>query len=295
MDQPRFGSAGNPQAFYAAGYKHSVDIPAWLADQGLTAYEYACGRGVNIGGETAARIGAMARRHGVAVSLHAPYYINLASSEVEIRQKSLLHLQQSLLTAEKMGAQRVVFHVGASAKQERSMALDRSKEMLGQVLEERERLGLGHITLCPETMGKRNQIGTLDEILQLCTCGPNLLPTVDFGHLHAVSGGGFTALEEYEAAFSLVGQRLGERSRRQLHIHFSKVEFGPGGEKRHGVFADTHLGPPPEVLAAVCARQGYAPWIICESAGTQAEDAAYLRQCYTAAVKGYEISKEEQG
>ena len=73
MAEPKFGPAGNSESFAAAGFKKSEDAPAWLAQMGLTAFEYQCGRGVRCGEETALKIGAAAKQHGIQMSIHAPY------------------------------------------------------------------------------------------------------------------------------------------------------------------------------------------------------------------------------
>ena len=87
MTEPRFGPAGNSESFAAAGFKKSEDAPAWLAQMGLTAFEYQCGRGVRCGEETALKIGAAAKQHGIRMSIHAPYFINLSSEESERMRK----------------------------------------------------------------------------------------------------------------------------------------------------------------------------------------------------------------
>ena len=91
----KFGPAGNPDAFYEAGYKTTLQIPGYLEQLGLTAYEYQCGRGVTVGEETAKKLGAKAREHGVTLSLHAPYYISLSSVEPEKREGSVKYLLAS--------------------------------------------------------------------------------------------------------------------------------------------------------------------------------------------------------
>src|SRR5699024_5199834 len=85
----KFGPAGNSQSYTDAGFKATVDAPRWLHEMGLTAYEYQCGRGVNIGEDTARKIGAQAALYDIALSLHAPYYINLSSREDERIEKNI--------------------------------------------------------------------------------------------------------------------------------------------------------------------------------------------------------------
>jgi deoxyribonuclease-4 len=276
-----FGPAGNPDAFYLAGGKASLEMPAWLAAKGLKAYEYQCSRGVNIKEETARAIGREASLNGIKLSIHAPYYISLGTIDQTIAGNTLQHFMKALEAASWMGADRVVFHIGGPGKQLRDTAMKVACEAFLRVLEERERMGFSHINLAPETMGKQNQLGNLDEVLSLCKLADNVIPTVDFGHLHAVTGGLYTTQTEFAAVFEKVAQKLSIEIAGNLHIHFSKIEFTKAGEKKHWTFADS-FGPPHEPLLEVCAANGYTPRIICESAGTQAQDALAMQEIYRA-------------
>jgi len=280
----QFGPAGNPEAFYEAGYKSSLDMPAWLAGQGLSAYEYQCSRGVRIGEATARALGAKASEHGIRLSIHAPYYISLATGDETIATNTRRHFLSSLRVAQCMGADRVVFHIGGPGKQARQLAMEQARRFFAEILEQREQQGLAGIWLAPETMGKQNQLGTLQEVLSLCQMGPGVIPAIDFGHLHAVSGGGFTTRAEYEDVFAAVKDALGHQLAQDSHIHFSKIEFTKGGEKRHWCFGDS-FGPPHEPLLETLALHGYKPRIICESAGTQARDAKIMQDFYLSLLK----------
>ena len=275
----KFGPAGNPEAFYAEGNKASVQMLAWLGKMQLTAYEYQCSRGVNIKEETARDIGQQAVEHGIAVSIHAPYYISLATEDEKIITNTQNHFLKSLEVARWMGADRIVFHMGGPGKQERAAAMDQVKRSFDKVLEEVEKRGLTGIYLCPETMGKQNQLGSLSEVIELCRMSEWVRPAVDFGHLHAVTGGQYSTQAEMETVFDTVGQFLGAEVAKNLHIHFSPIEFTKGGEKRHWTFADS-FGPPYQPLIEVCAARGFTPRVICESAGTQAADALVMQNLY---------------
>lgn len=280
MDYAKFGPAGNPDAFYAAGLKASVDMPAWLAAQGLGAYEYQCSRGVTIGEATARAIGEAARAHAISLSIHAPYYINLATEDDAIAESTRGHFRKSLTAARWLGADRITFHIGGPGKQPREKAIDRARGLFAAILEEADSQGLlTGVYLAPETMGKQNQLGNLAEVLAFCRLSPRVIPTIDFGHLHAVTGGGYTTYDEYAAAFDQVAEALGEEIASRIHIHFSRIEYTKAGEKRHWTFADA-FGPPHEPLLALIADRGYAPRIICESAGTQAADAKTMKDYY---------------
>lgn len=275
----QFGSAGNPDAFYEGGNKASVQIPAWLGAMKLTAYEYQCSRGVKIKEGTAREIGNRSAEHGIKVSIHAPYYISLGTADEQIIANTQNHFLRTIEVAHWMGADRIVFHMGGPGKEERSTAMQRVRRSFSNILEQVEKRGLTGIYLCPETMGKKNQLGSLAEVIDLCTMSKWVRPAVDFGHLHAVTGGKYITKQEIESVFDAVADKLGTDVAKNLHIHFSHIEFTKGGEKRHWTFADEY-GPPHEPLIELCVTRGFTPRIICESAGTQAIDAKVMQDLY---------------
>ena len=181
-----------------------------------------------------------------------------------------------------MGAGRVVIHSGALMKRARREAQKIALETLPQVLRACDEQGFAHITLCPETMGKINQLGDLDEVLELCTLDERLLPCIDFGHLYARSLGADDGPEAFSRMLDRVEEVLGEDRAARFHSHFSHIEFTPkGGEKCHRTFADDGgFGPQWEPLAQEIARRNWSPTFICESAGTQAEDALEMKRTY---------------
>ena len=277
----KFGPAGNAESF---PYKSSVDAPRWLSELGLDAYEYQCGKGVNVGEETARKLGAAAAANSVALSLHAPYFINLANPDPESLKKTTGYIIAACRAADWMGATRVVIHSGALMKRTRREAQDIALNSLKEIVAAVDGEGVRHITLCPETMGKINQLGDLDEVLELCTLDERLTPCIDFGHLYARTLG---ELEGHEACVRMldrVVEVLGEERASRFHSHFSKIQFTlGGGEKMHLTFDQDEFGPDPAPLMAEIARRGWNPTFICESAGTQAEDAVTMKKLYQAA------------
>ena len=274
-----FGPAGNAESF---PYKSSVDAPKWLKEIGLDCYEYQCGKGVNVGEETARKIGLAAEEHGIRLSLHAPYFINLANPDPDSLQKTIGYITSACLAADRMGAKRVIIHSGALMKRTRREALDIALASLKEVLKACDDAGFAHMTLCPETMGKINQLGDLDEVLELCTLDGRLVPCVDFGHLYARSLGADEGAEACERMLGRMEEVLGGERASRFHSHFSHIEFTlGGGEKCHRTFADDGgYGPDWTPLAAAVARRGWSPTFICESAGTQAEDALTMKKIY---------------
>lgn len=281
----QFGPAGNAESFSKV-HKSSLAAPAWIAQQGLDCYEYQCGKGVHVGEDTARKLGEKAREAGIALSVHAPYFINLANPDPESRAKTTNYVLESCFVAQVMGAERIVIHSGALMKRSRQEALDIAKETLKQVLEVCDRQGYGNITLCPETMGKINQLGDLEEVLELCTLDERLVPCIDFGHLYARTLGALDGAEAMEHILDRTEQVLGTDRASRFHSHFSHIEFTPkGGEYRHLCFRDGGWGPDFAPLAAAVAARGWSPTFICESAGTQSEDALEMKELYTQEVK----------
>lgn len=283
MHQPLFGPSGNSESFYAAGYKSTKQAPAWLEGLGLTAYEYQCGNGVTGSDANFLAVGEAARKHGITLSLHAPYFISLSGVDPETRLKSVGYIEKSVHAAELLGADRIVIHTGSAAKITREEAMRYAADTLEKTLAAIDtpvKLGL-------ETMGKINQLGTLEEVITLCKISPRLIPVVDFGHLNARHlGGYFVTPDDYRRVFDRIGEELGDEVARHLHCHFSKIEYTSGGEKKHLTFTDTVYGPSFEPLAEVIAKDGLAPRILCESAGTMAEDALAMKAMYEAACHG---------
>ena len=277
----KFGPAGNSDSF-SAKYKSTADAPSYLEELGLDWYEYQCGRGVRVSDKTAQTVRSAAERNGIGLSIHAPYFISLSSVEEEKRENSIKYILQSCDAAMRMGADRIVIHSGSCSKISREEALELAKETLIKARKQAVEQGFEAIHFCPETMGKVNQLGTLEEVLELCKLDETFIPCIDFGHLNARTFGGIKTASDYEAMIVKVADAIGEDRLKMFHSHFSKIMYtNPGGEKKHLTFEDKEYGPDFEPLMEIISRKNLSPVFICESAGTQAEDALTMKQCYT--------------
>ena len=279
-DKALFGPAGNCDDFHAAGYKHTVQMFPWIAEHGLTAYEYQCGRGVRLSAESATAIRAEAEKYGVEISLHAPYFISLASAEEEKRDNSIRYILDSARAVTMLGGDRIVVHPGGLGGRSREEATALATETLLKAQAALDAEGLSHVHICPEVMGKVNQLGTLEEVLTFCKAEERFLPCVDFGHLNSRTLGGLNTEEAFAALLDRLHNELGAERGAMFHAHFSKIEYTKGGEKRHLTFEDTVYGPEPAPLMKLIRERGLCPTFICESDGTQAEDAATLHALY---------------
>ena len=276
-----FGPGGNSKAFYDAGLKSTVDAPEWVASVGLDAYEYEAGSGLTASAGTLLLIGQKAKDAGIRMSLHAPYFISLSGIEEVKRLGSLRYISQSLNAAKLLGAYLIVVHTGSAAKITRGEAMHLASDTLCHLLEEIPDNG---VLIGLETMGKVNQLGTLDEVIELCKLSPRFVPVVDFGHMNARERGLFRNEDDYKLVFDRISKALGGEFADRLHCHFSKIEYTEKGEKRHLTLEDTVFGPDYEPLMDAIAHLGVSPTIISESAGTQSEDAKTMKERYLEAL-----------
>ena len=284
----RFGPSGDSESFYEQGYKSSAQMPAWLSAMGLEAYEYQCNRGVNISEKTAREIGEEAVKNDIFLSIHAPYYINLASPEEEKRKNSKRYIIETLTAAKWMGAKRIVVHTGSYSKVDKRWALKTAIDLIGEVLDEARNSGLEDVLICPEVLGKNNQMGSLDEIIEMCRIHELLMPTVDFGHIHARYQGGLNCPEDFERVINQLENALGFERIKNHHCHLSRVEFKKGGEKKHWNIDDVEFGPEFAHLAEIIVKKGMEPVIICESRSNMAEDALKLKKIYESIIANFE-------
>ena len=273
-----FGPGGNSDAFKLAGYKSTVDAPGWLKEIGLDAYEYEAGNGLAANSATLVAIGKEAAKNNIRMSYHTPYFISLSGVVEEKRLKSIDYIKQSLDASKLLGAKTIVVHAGSAAKISRDEAMRLAGDTLARTVSAVDTYG---IKIGIETMGKVNQLGTLDEVLELCRIDSAYVPVIDFGHLNARElGGFFVSTDDYLRVFDKIDRRMGFAVLDSLHCHFSKIEWTQSGEKKHLTFEDTVFGPRFEPFVEAIAKAGISPTIICESAGTQSDDALAMKKYY---------------
>lgn len=274
----KFGPGGNSEAFASAGFSSTLDAPAWLSKIGLDAYEYEAGNGLSAGPSTLAAIGRRAKENGIKTSYHTPYFISLSGVVEEKRLRSIDYIRQSLEAARLLGAGTIVVHCGSCAKISRDEAMRLAADTLVNTVASVDTYG---IKIGLETMGKINQLGTLDEVLELCRIDSCFVPVVDFGHLNARElGGVFRSADDYLRVFDRISSRMGSSVAENLHCHFSKIEYTNLGEKKHLTFADTIYGPDYEPFVEAIVKGKLSPTVICESAGTQSDDALTMKKLY---------------
>ena len=179
-----------------------------------------------------------------------------------------------------MGGKRLVFHPAAQGKDTREVAVERTMDRLKILRDYIYLNNMQDLKFCPETMGKIAQIGTVEEIAHFCEIDQIYTPCVDFGHVNAREQGSLKTAADYRVRLEYLLERLGYERMKHFHVHFSKIQYGAKGELRHLTFGDTVFGPEFEPLAEVLHELKLEPYIVSESDGKQAEEAAEMKRIY---------------
>ena len=264
-ERTRFGPAGVPPMFRLMG-ADLPDVPKLLREEGLDALEYEAvrwGPKPQISKELAEKLGVAAKANDVQLSLHGSYFINLSGKQ-DVVEASKRRLIASATAADWMGAYVMVFHTGFYGRFEKDFAFKTCLEALKEVSAEMRSLGL-RVKLGPETMGRKFQVGSLDEILTLNQEIEDTQLVIDWAHLHALHQGTLKKTEDFRAIAEKVEERLGTEAMRSMHCHFSKIEFSAQGEKKHHTLDEDRFGPDFRMLAEVIADFHMHPTMICES------------------------------
>jgi deoxyribonuclease-4 len=265
-DRPRFGPAGVPPTFHLLKAT-LAEVPQLLHEIGLDALEYEAvrwGKTPQIKQQDAQTLNQEAKQHDVWLSLHASYYINLAGNKT-IREASKQRLIACATAAEWMQAHTVVFHPGFYANKTHKEAYNTCLQTLKEVQETLNNQGIKNVKLGPETMGRTQQLGTLNEVLDICETLPQTQPVIDWSHIHARENGKLKTTDDYLTIITQIENRLGTEAAKNLHCHFTKIEYTTKGEKRHHTLDEKTYGPDFRPLAKIIIEQNLRPVIISES------------------------------
>lgn len=276
----KFGPSGNSESFFSEGYTRTEEAASFVKNRGLDLFEYSFGRGVQITPSTAKKIGEAFQKEGVEISAHAPYFINFSNPDDEMAEKSFGYVLDTGKAERLFGGNRVVFHPASQGKMTREDAVALCEKRMRTLCEKIYENGLDDIKFCPETMGKSAQIGTIEEITRFCEIDKVFTPCVDFGHVNAREQGSLKTVDDYLFRLSYMIERLGYERMKDFHIHFSKIMYSAKGEVKHLTFEDQIYGPEFFPLAVALKKLALTPYIVCESAGTQAEDALEMKKIY---------------
>lgn len=235
----RFGTVGTPLST-PKNPGGTVGGARRMAELKLDALELAWVQSVRVSEGKCAEIKAVAAEAGVALSVHAPYFINLNATADEW-PKSRKRLMDAAHYGNLAGATDIIFHPGSYFGRPAAEVLEVAIPRLRGCVDELRAAG-NPVTLRPETMGKIAMLGSLEDTLAMSEAIEGVLPCLDFAHLHARPGDGTqNSYAEWAAMLTAVKKRLGAKALKRLHIHLSGIAYGPKGEKNHLTLAEADL------------------------------------------------------
>lgn len=267
-----FGTAGVPRSTKAS---NSVAGIGRVRELGLDCMELEFVQGVRMSEKGAVNVQEAARRENIALSVHAPYYINLNSPEEEKLKASMERIYQAARIGSLCGAESIVLHAAFYQKSSKEAAYKNVSKALGELAGQFRDEGIAAV-LRPETMGKRAQFGTLEEVLALSEEIEGVMPCLDFSHIHAREGKE-NSYPEFTAILSKVEETLGKEGLENMHMHVSGIEYDKNGEKRHLTLKESDFNYP-ELLKAL-KEFDVKGLVICESPIME-EDALLLKKTY---------------
>jgi deoxyribonuclease-4 len=269
MGKLLFGTAGVP---HSSRGTDSISGIERIRELSLDAMELEFVRGVHMGRETARSVAKAAGENGVALRVHAPYFINLNSDEKKKVEASKKRIWDSLAIGEECGAEIVTFHPAYFGKRPKEECMPAVEEALAELLERMEKEGM-QIRLAPETTGKHSAFGSLGETIELCRRLPKLQPMIDFAHLHARRNGCLKSKKDF---VEVLGE-IPPKYCRKLQMHVSGIRYNEKGEQNHLNIRESDF-PYKELLKAL-KEKGVSGTIICESPNLEG-DAMLLKQTW---------------
>jgi deoxyribonuclease-4 len=232
-------------------------------------------QGVRVNEEMAVKIAKTAKENRVILSVHAPYFINFNSPDKKKVHASRYRLLRSARIGHLCGAVSVVFHPGFYMEKEKVDVYKVIKQEIAQITKVLKDEG-NTILIRPEVTGKLSSFGDLGEVLRLSSEIENVLPCVDFAHLHARTGE-YNSYEEFCKVLKLIEHKLGKTALQEMHIHVAGIQYGPRGERKHLNLEESDLNYS-DLLKAL-KDFDVRGIIICESPNLE-EDAILLQKKY---------------
>ncbi len=294
MDKPVFSVSGFPLNFFKSPLgKKRENLFEWIESQGLDGIEIQCTYGIRMKEEQALLYHNLAEQHGLTLTMHAPYYISLASTKKEVVERSKEEIVKAYILAEQLGVHRIIFHPGGGYGNTPSERREGIQRLIVALNEIKPKLATENIKIYPEIGGKVNQLGSLDEIIEICKNVDYARPCIDLAHLHAREFGSMDSKDKIVAVLKKIEEELGRTILEETHFHVYPVSYTDKGEKAHKKFGETEENPqlslfeePQEFMPrakdyiAALKEVNLAPITVCEAHDTQDIGAKLMKDLY---------------
>lgn len=220
-----FASYGNSENFYKQGFKNSFQAPKYLKNMGLNGYEYLCNQGVHISDDGCEELKKIAKENNISLSVRGYDFILMSALSEEKKDYELNIIKETIRTAHKLGADRVVFPLDNCAVKSRAFVKKSTLKILDCALKSLKEEGICNVFVALETMGLIHDYGTFDEVLAMCRENEMLMPCINVGNLYARGLGAEIKKDDFENMFSKIKKHLGFYRGNNFHIYYSKTEF----------------------------------------------------------------------
>ena len=237
MKELRFVTAGQPICNGSQGYKNAFNILEELKLDGL---ELEFVHGVRMTPQNQEIVKQISTEKNMVLTAHGPYYINLNSKEEEKIEASINRILDTARMGKTLGAYSITYHAAfymGKSKEEVYKQVEKANEIICKTLEEER----NDIWVRPETTGKATQWGDLEEIVKLSKNFKQVLPCVDFSHLHARTNGLYNTYDEFCRIFETIGKELGTYALENFHAHIAGIEYGEKGQKKHLMLEESDM------------------------------------------------------
>ncbi len=268
-----FAVAGSPLSTPAPG--GTVEGIKQSSELGINALEIEWVQRVPDAPKRMAEIKAVSKALNVTLTVHAPYFVNLNAKEPEKLEASKKRILKALEMAELAGAKSVCVHPAFYLGMEPDIAFTNVQKATAEIMQKKLKL-FPSVNLAYETMGKGTQFGTLEEVLKISK-EFDIYPCVDIAHLHARTNGGYNSTKEFNEVFDVYEKYLGKKSLKNMHLHYSGIEYTAKGERRHLVLKKSDAKWK-EYLKVLKKRQ-IEGVLVCESPNLE-EDTILLQNNY---------------
>lgn len=273
MDTLKFVTAGQPICNGSAGYEKAFDI---LEELNLDGMELEFVHGVRMSPPNRKLVREVSQAKNMVLTAHGPYYINLNSKEEEKIDASVTRVLDTARMGQELGAFSVTYHAAFYMGMDRAEVYKKVENAMERICSTLDEEGTD-IWVRPETTGKPTQWGDLEEIVKLSKDFKQVLPCVDFSHLHARTNGLFNTYDEFCGIFETIGNEIGAYALQNFHAHLAGIEYGPKGEKKHLMLKDSDMNY--KDLMKAFKKFDVKGVLVCESPVME-EDAVLLKEYY---------------
>lgn len=271
MDKLNFLTAGIPLRTEPKDYKNAFRILSEMSLDGIE-LEFVHGvRMAEISQDVVKR-----ESQNFVITAHGPYYINLNSKEEEKIDASVVRIIDTSMMAEKVGAYSITYHAAFYMGNDKKTVLNKVIEQTKRIIEVVEKENL-KVWIRPETTGKGTQWGDLEEVIALSKEFKQVLPCIDFSHLHARSGGGLNTYEDFCTILEKIGNEIGQYALDNFHGHLAGIAYSDKGEKNHLNLADSDMNY--KDLLKAMKKFNIKGALVCESPNIE-EDCKVIKEYY---------------